>query len=174
MFRHLNYTLPKVERINKAPAGASNLKFYKKIMTAKKEIQQFKREFASLRGASAEKRAEFDNRFRTFIRSKTPEEKKIYTAAFKECAKEEVKRGNDLAREINLRLQLEDILKIVSWAYISETYFHKSRPWFIQRLNNNYVNGVPASFSKDELNILSNALDEIGTKMKDLSRSILY
>jgi hypothetical protein len=59
-------------------------------------------------------------------------------------------------------------------AYISETYFHKSRSWFNQRLNNSHVNGTPASFSKDELHILSYALDEIGTKMKNTARSISY
>jgi hypothetical protein len=143
-------------------------------MTAKEEIQQFKREFASLRNASDEKKAEFDTRFRSFIRSKNPEEKKIYAIAFNECAKEEVKKAQDLIQEVNLRLQLEDILKVVSMAYISENYFQKSRSWFNQRLNNSRVNGVPASFSKDELNVLSYALDEIGTKMKNTARSILY
>jgi hypothetical protein len=141
-------------------------------MTAREEIDKFKNEFASLRNASAEAKEEFDRRFRTFIRSKSPEDKKIYAAAFAESAKDEVKKANELIRQVNIRLQMDDILKAVSMSYISENYFHKSRSWFTQRLNNCKVNGIPASFSSEELNKLSFALDELGTKMKETARSI--
>ena len=136
------------------------------------EIDKFKNEFASLRNASAEEREEFDRRFRSFIRSKSAEEKKLYTTAFAESAKDEVKKANELIRQVNIRLQMEDILKAVSMSYISENYFHKSRSWFTQRLNNSKVNGVPVSFSNEELNKLSLALDELGSKMKETARSI--
>jgi hypothetical protein len=143
-------------------------------MTAREEIDKFKNEFASLRNASTEAKEEFDRRFRTFIRSKSPEDKKIYAAAFAESAKDEVKKANELIRQVNIRLQMEDILKAVSMSYISENYFHKSRSWFNQRLNSSRVNGIPVSFSSEELNKLSFALDELGTKMKETARSIAY
>ena len=83
-------------------------------MTAREEIDKFKNEFASIRTASAETKEEFDKRFRDFIRSKSPEEKKLYAEAFTESAKDEVKKANELIREVNIRLQMEDILKTVS------------------------------------------------------------
>ena len=46
-------------------------------MTAREEIDKFKNEFASLRTASSEAKEEFDKQFRNFIRSKSPEEKKL-------------------------------------------------------------------------------------------------
>jgi len=143
-------------------------------MTVKKEIDKFKKEFVSLRYASTEAKEEFDTRFRNFIRSKSPEEKKLFAAAFTESAKDEVKKANELIRQVNIRLQMEDILEAVSMSYISENYFHKSRSWFTQRLNNCKVNGVPVSFSDEEINKLSLALDELGTKMKETARSIAY
>ena len=142
-------------------------------MTAREEIDKFKSEFASLRTASVEEKEEFERKFRNFIRSKSPDEKKLYATAFAGSARDEVKKANELIREANIRLQMEDILKVVSMSYISENYFNKSRSWFTQRLNNCKVNGIHVSFSNEELNKLSFALDEIGTKMKEAARSII-
>jgi hypothetical protein len=90
------------------------INFNKKFMTAKEEIQKFKREFATLCNASEEKKAEFNDRFRSFIRSKTPDEKKEYAAAFNECAAEEVKNAKALIEDVNLRMQPDDVLQVVS------------------------------------------------------------
>jgi hypothetical protein len=141
-------------------------------MTAKEEIKKFKEEFASLRNKSEEEKKEFDARFRNFIRSKSPEEKKQLASVFAESAKEETIKAKNLINCVNIRLKLDGILDVVSMSYIAETYFNKSRSWFIQRLNNNSVNGVQVSFSEDELNILSRALDEISTKIKNAAQSI--
>ncbi len=43
------------------------------------------------------------------------------------------------------------ILNMMNCAAISERFFNHSRSWFIQRLNNNIVNGKPASFTPEEL-----------------------
>jgi len=72
-------------------------------MTAREEIDEYKNEFASLRNASAEEKEEFDRRFRSFIRSKSAEEKKLYATAFAESAKDEVKKANELIRHVNIR-----------------------------------------------------------------------
>ena len=134
------------------------------------EIEKLKNEYASLK-SEAEK-AEFDIRFKAILASKTSEEKKLFAKAFFESRKETVRRANKVAEYVDLRLKLESILDAVSMAYISEKYFHKSRGWFNQRLNNNIVNGNPVSFNPEELNTLSFALDDLGTKMKDIARSI--
>ena len=141
-------------------------------MNYKEDIQNFKKEFASLRNATAEEKAEFDARFKKFITSKSPEEKENLASAFFESAKEEKERAEKLINYVDVRLKLEQILDIVSMSYISKSYFKKSRSWFAQRLNNSLVNGVPASFNQEELKILSFALDDIGSKIKDTARSI--
>ena len=51
-----------------------------------------------------------------------------------------------------------DVLDRVNCADIAERYFHRSRAWFTQRLNNNIVNGKPVSFSAEELLTLRSAL----------------
>ncbi|MDR3339973.1 MAG: DUF5053 domain-containing protein [Candidatus Symbiothrix sp.] len=141
-------------------------------MDAKKEIEKFKKEFATLRNATSEKKAEFDARFKNFIASQSKEGKKELAGAFFEGAKQECEKAKEIANYIDIRLKMDKILDIVSIAYISEKYFHKSRSWFTQRLNNNIVNGVPASFSKEELKVLSDALSDISDVMKSTARSI--
>jgi hypothetical protein len=138
----------------------------------KEDIQNFKKEFASLRNATPEEKKEFDIRFKDFIASKSPEEKKELTAAFFASAKEEKERAIRLASYVDVRLKLEEVLDCVSMSYISKHYFQKSRSWFAQRLNNSVVNGIPASFNREELKILSLALDDIGSRMKDTARLI--
>lgn len=141
-------------------------------MNYKEDIQEFKKEFASLKNASKEEKEAFDTRFKEYIREKSPGEKKELSRAFFEAAKAEKERAKNLAVYVDVRLKLENVLNIVSMAYISKTYFHKSRSWFNHRLNNSNVNGLPASFNDSELKILSFALDDIGTIMKDTSRLI--
>jgi len=142
-------------------------------MSYKEEIQKFKEEFASLRNATSEKKEEFDSRFKKYIREKSSEEKKALSHAFFESAKEEKERAKNLATYVDMRLKLEKVLDIVSMAYISENYFHRSRSWFNHRLNNSKVNGLPVSFNENEVKTLSFALDDIGTKMKDTARLIV-
>ncbi len=48
------------------------------------------------------------------------------------------------------------VFDTINCAYIAERFFHRSRAWFIQRLNNNTVNGKPVSFIPDELQKLTN------------------
>ena len=145
-----------------------------KSMKYKDEIEQFKDEFVSLRGASAEKRQEFDARFKKFIADKTPEEKKELARAFSAAAKEQVEKTESVIEQIDVRLKLQEVLDVASMSYIAERYFKKNRSWFSQRLNNNFVNGVPVSFSQDELKTLSFALNDIGTKMRNTARLIAY
>ena len=141
-------------------------------MNHKEDIQKFKKEFASLRNATAEEKKEFDIRFKSFIASKSPEEKKELANAFHESAKEEVERAKQLINYVDVRLKLEQILDCVSMSYISKNYFNKSRSWFSHRLNNSLVNGIPASFNQEELKTLSFALNDIGSKIKDTARLI--
>lgn len=72
-----------------------------------------------------------------------------------------------LVRAQNLRIkeQLNDISEIVSMSYIAKTYFNKTKGWLSQRINELNVNGKPARFTADEIEILNAALRDISQKI---------
>ena len=71
--------------------------------------------------------------------------------------------------DINIKEKLIEIQDIISLSYIAKHYFGKDKSWIYQRINGTCVNGKPAAFTNEELDILSNALKDIGTKISDTS-----
>lgn len=65
-----------------------------------------------------------------------------------------------------------EILDSVNCSYITERFFSRSRAWMAQRLNNNLVNGKPASFTPEELLILRNALKTIAVDLTKFTTQI--
>ena len=72
----------------------------------------------------------------------------------------------------HIESKMEDIAPIVLTSgdpkrceYIAKTYFNKSRQWLYQRINGNIVNGKQASFTKEEIDILNHALNDIGNRL---------
>lgn len=64
-----------------------------------------------------------------------------------------------MVEPINIRKILgAEVLDSINCADIAERYFHRSRSWFTQRLNNNLVNGKPVSFTAKEMLTLRCAL----------------
>ncbi len=81
----------------------------------------------------------------------------------------------DTIREVDeavVRQQMEEILPLMSVAYIAKTYFNKSRQWLYQRINGHIVNGKPARFTAQEIDVLNSALQDMGKKL--LSTHISY
>lgn len=78
---------------------------------------------------------------------------------------ENLKETNNEARAFIVKNQLEEILPIISAAYIAKNYFGKSKEWFYQKMNGNIVNGKPAQFSKEEIETLNLALQDISQKI---------
>lgn len=78
---------------------------------------------------------------------------------------ENLKETNNEARAFIVKNQLEEILPIISAAYIAKNYFGKSKEWFYQKMNGNIVNGKPAQFSKEEIETLNLALQDISLKI---------
>lgn len=80
--------------------------------------------------------------------------------------------GTDL-QEVNKELDtlkaVKSISEIISFKYIAETYFKKSKAWFSQRLNGNKVHGKVCSFSEEEMDTLRFALQDISKKIGSLS-----
>lgn len=64
------------------------------------------------------------------------------------------------------------LLDTLNCAAISERFFNRSRAWFIQRLNNNLVNGKPASFTPEELLRLRTSLKIIASEITDFTTHI--
>lgn len=65
-----------------------------------------------------------------------------------------------------------DVLDRINCADIAERYFHRSRSWFTQRLNNNIVNGNPVSFTAEELLTLRCALKGLAVDITKFTSQI--
>ena len=82
-----------------------------------------------------------------------------------EIAVEQIKESHAEIDAYLVRKQMEHILPCISLAYIAETYFKKSRHWLYQRVNGLLVNGKPARFTQQEMEILNFALRDIGERL---------
>jgi predicted outer membrane protein len=93
--------------------------------------------------------------------------------AFSEAMLDAANQTSVALDELILKDKLEKILPIISVSYLSKNYFKKTPQWFYQRLNGNLVNGKEARFTVSEVQILSNALKEIGQKLSTSANLIL-
>jgi hypothetical protein len=149
-----------------APSGATFRNYFNIInMNAREEIERLKNEFVSLK--TEEERKAFDVKFRSHLSSKSEKEKQEFADAFADSARADVKRIRKFCNEATLKVKMENILGVVSMAYIAREYFHKSKFWFSQKLNGNIKNGTVTSFTEEELKILSFALRDISLKLQD-------
>ncbi len=82
-----------------------------------------------------------------------------------ETAISQIKQSISEAKAEIVRKQMEEILPMTSIAYIAKTYFKKSRQWLYQRINGTNVNGKPAQFTREEIDILNFALHDMGQKL---------
>ena len=74
---------------------------------------------------------------------------------------------------LNIRnLPGAEVLDFVNCAYIARRFFHRTRAWFIQRLNNNIVNGKPVSFTDAELRTLRSALRTLSNEILNYSSNL--
>lgn len=71
----------------------------------------------------------------------------------------------NVARMLNVSVALESVLPMLNCAFISKTYFNKTRPWFYQRLNGNVVGGKRVHFSLEEIEKLRSALRDISSQI---------
>lgn len=66
---------------------------------------------------------------------------------------------------VGVKIQLKEIIDIISLAYIAKTYFGKSKSWLYHRIKGSIVNGKPAKFKEDEILLLNSALQDISKKI---------
>ncbi|MDO4672023.1 MAG: DUF5053 domain-containing protein [Porphyromonadaceae bacterium] len=74
-------------------------------------------------------------------------------------------------KETIIRNQMKEVLPAISVSYLAKHYFGKSTSWFYQRLNGNEVHGKVVRFTQEELEILNNALKDIGSRISSLHLS---
>lgn len=68
------------------------------------------------------------------------------------------------AKKLKIKDQMSEMSEIVSMSYIAKTYFNKTKSWLSQRINELNVNGKPAQFTLEELEILNAAFQDISKK----------
>ena len=64
---------------------------------------------------------------------------------------------------------IKGISEMISFKYIAEKYFQKSKSWFSQRLNGHTVHGKVCRFTEEELATLRFAFQDISKKIGSLS-----
>jgi hypothetical protein len=124
----------------------------------KNNILKLKEQYHAAR--TEKERAEIDIKIKSLV-AEAPD---AFAAAMVEAARQSA----DHAEELTLREQLNEVLPAVSLAYISKTYFGRTRQWLYQRINGSVVNGKPARLSDEERIILESAFKDISSKLSSL------
>lgn len=139
-------------------------------MDEQKELKKWMDDFRQ--STTKEQKEDHKRRFDEFVDSLNEDDRKKFMMAFNGGLMNTMRNAKELINEINIKKHLEDIQDVVSYSYIAEHYFGKTRQWFYQKVNGSLVNGKPAKFSPDELSKLKSALNDISDKIKNTSRSI--
>ena len=71
--------------------------------------------------------------------------------------------------ELVFRAKLGDMPEALSFSYIAQKYFGKSRSWLMQKVNGNVVNGKKACFSEQERIQFREALQDLSKKLSALA-----
>ena len=76
------------------------------------------------------------------------------------------------ADEMIFRAKLGDLPEALSFSYIAQKYFGKSRGWLMQKVNGNKVNGKIASFTDEERQQFREALQDLSKKMTAVAMTL--
>lgn len=73
----------------------------------------------------------------------------------------------------DMKKKLSDILMIVSWRELSNTYFHKSSSWFYHKMDGIDGNGGKGGFTETEALQLRGALIDMSERLRKAADEIL-
>ena len=138
-------------------------------MEVKKEFIRLKEQWINSKGEAREKA---DVEMQAFFDSLTEKDKKLITEAVDEDFSkihQKVEDCKNLSHRIEVRKRLEEVLPFISVSKFAEVYFGKSASWLHQRINGNVVHGKPCQFTKEEIDIINRALQDISKKIGSLS-----
>lgn len=133
-------------------------------MSAKSEIDNLLNRFLQLE--TDEQREQFRDTMAQILVGKTEEEKHEFGEALADNAKETIQQSEALIGEYHFKQALHDIFPAITWSYIAEEYFHKSRSWLSQRMNGYHVNSKAAAFSPEDINTLADGLLDLSERIK--------
>ena len=133
-------------------------------MEASREIDNLLSEFLQL--DTDEQREQFRGKIAQTLSDKTEEEVREYAESLQHKAQETIDQSQALIDEYDFKQALKDIVPAITWSYIAEEYFQKSRSWFSQRMNGYHVNNKAASFTDEEIDLLSNSLLDLSERIK--------
>lgn len=134
-----------------------------------KELKSKLGELSKLIGSSDEtERIKFNAMLEDLKANHTSDEERQYIADW--YSKKIASTHNEI-KEIALKVQLEEVSKIVSLSYIAEHYFNRTRNWLYQRINGNIVGGKPMQFNDEELKKLQFAINDIGRQLESFTIS---
>jgi hypothetical protein len=100
-----------------------------------------------------------------YVCDKYPDEKEQIDNYLAAIIDGSIRRIDDFIEETKVKIQLMEVTEIVSLSYIAKNYFHKTRTWLYQKINGNKINGKPASLTKEEINMLNYAIQDISKKL---------
>ena len=123
-------------------------------MGTDREINNLLNEFLQLE--TDEQRRQFQGKIAHTLSGKTEEEKREFAEIL----------SNKAQQTIDQSQALKDIVPAITWSYIAEEYFNKSRSWFSQRMNGYHVNNKVATFTDDEIDLLSDSLLDLSERIK--------
>ena len=72
----------------------------------------------------------------------------------------------------DMKKRLKDILMIVSWRELSNTYFHKSSSWFYHKMDGIDGNGGQGGFTESEALLLRGALIDMSERLRKAADEI--
>jgi hypothetical protein len=122
--------------------------------------------------ASEPERKEMEERLQHEFNGLPEAEQKQVQQEFLESLDSKINEAAILIKEVTMKLELEKVSEYISMAYISKSFFGKSRQWINNRIKGNRVNGKPVEFTKEELNRFSSALLQLSGEIRDTALRI--
>ena len=133
-------------------------------MGTDREINNLLNEFLQLE--TDEQRKQFRGKIAHTLSGKNEEEMREYAESLQHKAQETIDLSQALIDEHDFKQALKDIVPAITWFYIAEQYFNKSRSWFSQRLNGYHVNNKATVFTNEEIDLLSDSLLDLSERIK--------
>lgn len=123
--------------------------------------------------ADLEEKKQMKKKIQVEFESLSPDEQKTVQNLFLLSFEKKIEEAEELIREVNLKLELQNISNYVSMSYIAKRFFGRSKQWFNNRIKGNLVNGVPAKFTIEEQKKLSEALKTLSDEIKETALHIV-
>lgn len=73
----------------------------------------------------------------------------------------------------DMKKRLKDVLMVVSWREIANTYFHKSSSWLYHKMDGIDGNGGKGGFSEKEAFLLRSALIDLSERLRKAADEII-